>query len=338
MSTFRAFRVHEEEGRVLGRLEDVTLDDLSPGEVVLRAEWSDVNYKDALAATGKGKIVRKFPRVIGIDVAGIVESSADERFRPGDPVLTHAQSLGETHDGGYAERVRVPAEWVVPLPEGLSAREAMALGTAGFTAAMAVEDLEHNGLRPESGPVLVTGATGGVGSFAIDLLATRGYAVTALTGKPESEDYLRRLGARELLLRADLEELLAKETRPLEKARWAGAVDNVGGKTLSWLTRTVGPRGAIASIGLAGGVALETTVLPFILRGIKLLGINCLDMPNAERTRIWNRLATDLRPRRIEEIVTRTVGLGELPAVFEEILAGKVTGRTLVRIGGGVEE
>ena len=264
MSSFRAFRVHEREGGLEARLDDVGLDDLAPGDVVIRAAWSGINYKDALAVTGKGRIMRRFPMVAGVDVSGTVESSSDPRFAPGDRVLVAGGNLGETIDGGYAERVRVPAGVVVPLPDGLSAREAMALGTAGFTAALAVERMEANGQRPENGPVLVNGATGGVGSFAIDMLAGRGYEVAALTGKAESAGWLESLGAARVVLRGEVD---MSGGRPLERALWAGAVDNVGGDQLGWLTRTVMPAGNIASIGLVGGVKLTTTVMPFILRG-----------------------------------------------------------------------
>ena len=332
MSTFRAFRVHEREGGLEARLDDVGLDDLAPGDVVIRAAWSGINYKDALAVTGKGRIMRRFPMVAGVDVSGTVESSSDGRFTPGDRVLVAGGSLGETIDGGYAERVRVPADLVVPLPGGLGPREAMALGTAGFTAALAVERMEVNGQRPENGPVLVNGATGGVGSFAIDMLSGRGYEVVALTGKAESAEWLESLGAARVVLRSDVD---LGGGRPLERAEWAGAVDNVGGDQLGWLTRTVMPAGNIASIGLAGGAKLATTVMPFILRGVNLLGINSVTISPALREHAWNRCATDLKPRHIDTIVTREVGLDELHGVFDDYMAGAVTGRTVVRIGGG---
>lgn len=331
-STFRAFRVHEQEGGGCeARLENLGLDDLAAGDVTIRAAWSGINYKDALAVTGKGRIMRSFPMVAGIDVSGTVESSTDPRFRPGEPVLVAGAEMGEAYDGGYAERVRVPAGAVVALPDGLDPREAMALGTAGFTAALAIERMERNGQRPESGPVLVNGATGGVGSFAIDMLAGRGYEVVALTGKRESAGWLESLGAARVELRGELE----MGSRPLERALWAGAVDNVGGEQLGWLTRTAMPGGNIASIGLAGGVKLETTVMPFILRGVNLLGINSVTIAPEVREHAWKRCATDLKPRRLDAIVTREVGLGELSAgLFDEYVAGAVTGRTVVRIGG----
>ena len=329
MSTFRAFRVHEREGGYEGRLDDIGLDDLSEGDVTIRAAWSGINYKDALAVTGKGRIMRRFPMVAGVDVSGTVESSSDSRFAPGDPVLVAGASMSESYDGGYAERVRVPADAVVPLPEGLSLREAMALGTAGFTAALAIERMELNGQRPENGPVLVNGATGGVGSFAVDMLAGRGYEVVAFTGKAESAGWLESLGAARVALRDETE----MGGRPLERAQWAGAVDNVGGDHLAWLTRTMMPAGNIASIGLAGGAKLATTVMPFILRGVNLLGINSVTISPELRGHTWGRCGTDLKPRHIDTIVTREIGLDELHGVFDDYMAGAVTGRTVIRIG-----
>ena len=330
MSKFRALRVHEHEGECEGRLDEIELDDLSPGDVTIRAAWSGINYKDALAVTGKGRIMRRFPMVAGVDVSGTVESSSDDRFAPGDRVLVAGANMGEAYDGGYAERVRVPAEAVVPVPGGLSLREAMALGTAGFTAALAVERMEHNGQRPENGPVLVNGATGGVGSFAVDMLAGRGYEVAAFTGKADAAGWLESLGAARVVLRDEVE----MGTRPLERAQWAGAVDNVGGDHLAWLTRTVMPAGNIASIGLAGGAKLATTVMPFILRGVNLLGINSVTITPELREHAWGRCGTDLKPRHIDTIVTREVGLDQLDGVFDGYMAGTVTGRTVVRIGG----
>ncbi len=329
MEPFLAFRVHEADGGVDARLEEITLDDLSPGNVVVRAAWSDVNYKDALAATGKGKIMRRFPMVGGIDVAGYVESSEDPAFSPGDPVVVTGFGLSEEHDGGYSRYARVQSEWLVPLPEGLSLRDSMAIGTAGFTAALAVDRMQHNGQEPGLGPVLVNGATGGVGSFAIDMLAALGFEVTAFTGKREGEAYLRELGASDVLYRGEAE----MGTRPLERALWGGAVDSVGGDELGWLTRTVQPGGNIASIGLAGGFKLETTVMPFILRGVNLLGINSVYVPMSRRRRVWERLAGDLRPRHLDAIAGRVVDLEALPDVFDDYIAGRVTGRAVVRVG-----
>ena len=330
MSTFRAFRVHERDGGYEARLDVIGLDDLSEGDVTIRAAWSGINYKDALAVTGKGRIMRRFPMVAGVDVSGTVESSSDARFAPGDRVLVAGAEMSETWDGGYAERVRAPADAVAPVPEGLDLREAMALGTAGFTAALAIERMELNGQRPENGPVLVNGATGGVGSFAIDMLAARGYEVAALTGKAGSAAWLESIGAARVVLRSEVE----MGSRPLERAEWAGAVDNVGGDQLAWLTRTVMPAGNIAAIGLAGGAKLSTTVMPFILRGVNLLGINSVTISPERRAHAWGRCGTDLKPRHIDTIVTREVGLDELHGVFEGYMEGTVTGRTVIRIAG----
>jgi acrylyl-CoA reductase (NADPH) len=326
MSTFRAFRIHQAGKGVETRLENLTLDDLGQGEVVIRGQWSGINYKDALAATGAGRILRRFPLVGGIDVAGEVASSSDERYRPGDAVLVTGCGLSEDHDGGYAEYVRVHGDWVVPIPQGLDARAAMQLGTAGFTAGLAIHRLEHNGLSPDKGPVVVTGATGGVGSLALDMLAGRGYAVTALTGKAGAADYLRSLGASDILVRGEFE----MGTRALEKATWAGAVDNLGGDTLAWLTRTMDWWGSIACVGLAQSHELHTTVMPFILRGANLLGINSVATPRALRLEVWDRLANGLKPGHLDTIAHRTVTLTELGDVFAEYIAGNVRGRTLV--------
>ena len=327
MGAFSVLRVHKNtDGTVRAGLEKLVLDDLSPGEVVIRSSYSSVNYKDALAATGKGKILRQFPLVGGVDVAGVVTSSVDTRFHEGDQVLVTGCGLGESHDGGFSEIVRVPADWVVPLPEGISLFATMALGTAGFTAALAIDRLEQNGLHPGQGPVVVTGASGGVGSIAIDLLGGRGYEAVALSRKPETKDYLQSLGATEVL---DAKDITASN-RPLETARWAGAIDNVGGEMLGWLTRTVQPWGSIASIGLAGGVELHATVMPFILRGISILGITSANCPMDRRRKVWNRLVTDLQPRHLDRIVAGTVRLDALQAVFATVLAGQHRGRYVV--------
>jgi len=326
--TFKAFRIHSEGGRISARFESLTLNDLSPGEVVIRVSYSDVNYKDALAATGAGKILRRYPLVGGIDLAGVVESSADARYKVGDQVLVTGCSLSETHDGGYAQFARVPGDWVIPMPAGLDAFTAMALGTAGFTAALAIHRMERNGQNPASGPIVVTGATGGVGSIAIDMLSASGYRVVAVTGKATAAEYLKELGATEVLLRSELN----LGSRPLETARFAGAIDNLGGEVLTWLTRTVDFWGNIASIGLTAGADLKTTVMPFILRGVSLLGINSAATPREWRLEVWQRIATDLRPAHLKRIVTRTIDFEELPAAFPAYLEGKVTGRTVVRI------
>jgi len=325
--TFAAFRVFEQDGAVQGRLVSMSLDELSAGDVVIDAAYSSVNYKDALAGTGAGKIIRRFPLVAGIDVAGTVASTTDARFRQGQPVLVTGYDLGVAHDGGYAQRVRVPADWVVPIPDGLTAFDAMALGTAGFTAALSIVDMERVGLTPSGGPVIVTGATGGVGSLAIQMLAARGYRVTALTGKDAEHDFLRSLGATDVLSRNGLQ----MGARPLEKAQWAGAVDAVGGDTLAWLTRTMTYNGAIASSGLTGGTEVHTTVLPFILRGVKLLGIDSVSCPAATRLAVWQRLAGDLKPAKLGAVATE-IGLDGLPDAFATLLKGAARGRFVVKL------
>jgi len=325
---FRACVVHDSGGQTGAVIEEIGLDDLTQGDVVIRAHYSSVNYKDALAATGKGRIMKRFPLVAGIDVAGVVESSTSARFHAGDPVLVTGCGLGEQHDGGFAEYVRVPAEWVVPLPAGLSLFDAMALGTAGFTAALAIDRMEQNGQRPEQGPILVSGATGGVGSIAIDLLSSRGYPVTALTGKPDAAAYLEMLGASRVLDRR----AVTATDRPLLSAEWGGAVDNVGGGVLAWLLQTVGPWGNIASIGMAGGSELHTTVMPMILRGVSMLGITSANCPMDRRMRLWGRLAADLRPAHLTEIVTEIIRLEDLPRSFEALLTGKHRGRFVVAL------
>lgn len=328
MKPFKAFRIHSEGGKVAARFETLALDDLAQGEVVIRVSHSSINYKDALAATGAGKILRRYPLVGGIDLAGVVESSADARFKPGEAVLVTGCGLSETHDGGYAEYARVPGDWVIPMPPGLDAPTAMGIGTAGFTAALAIHRMEQNGQSPEGGPVAVTGASGGVGSIAVDMLAGRGYQVVAVSGKKEAAAYLTALGAGEVLVRGELE----LGTRALENARFAGAIDSLGGDVLAWLTRCVDFWGNIASIGLAGGPELKTTVMPFILRGVALLGINSSATRREWRLAVWQRIATDLKPRHLARIVTRNIGFDELPAAFPAYLDGRVTGRTVVRI------
>jgi NADPH2:quinone reductase len=329
MKSFRAFRIHEEEQKIVARFEELTLDDLSPGDVVVRVTYSGINYKDALAATGAGRILRRYPLVGGIDFAGVVESSTDARFRRGENVLVTGSALSETHDGGYAEYARVPADWLIPMPQGLDPRSAMALGTAGFTAALAVHLMERNEQAPGGGAIVVTGATGGVGSIAIDMLTARGYEVIAVSGKADAVDYLKSLGAARVLLREEID----YGKKPLEAAQFGGAIDSVGGNTLAWLTRTVGFRGNIASIGMAGGAQLETTVMPFILRGVNLLGINSSATPRALRLAVWQRIATDLAPRHLARIVTGTVAFADLPGAFAALIEGRALGRTLVKIG-----
>ena len=332
MQSFRAYRIHQEGGKIAPRLETIGLDDLAAGDVVVKVRYSTINYKDALAATGAGKILRKYPLVGGIDLAGEVVSSQHPDFKPGQKVLVNGCGLSETHDGGYAEYARVAADWVVPIPAGLDEFQCMAIGTAGYTAALAIHRMEQNGSTPQgehSGEIVVTGATGGVGSVAIDMLAGRGYQVVAVTGKKASSAYLEKLGAVRVLLREEIN----LGSRPLEEALWAGAIDNLGGDVLTWLTRTTKFWGNIASIGLAASPELKTTVVPFILRGVNLLGINSVYTPRPLRLAVWQRLATDLRPRHLDAIVTRTVTLDELPQAFEPYVKGAVTGRAVVKIG-----
>ncbi len=326
---FNAYRIFEEQGKSAGRFVELELSDLDPGEVVIRVTHSSVNYKDALAATGAGKIIRRFPCVGGVDAAGVVESSQDTRFRAGDEVIVTGYGMGVEHDGGYAEYARVPADWVVPLPPGLAPPQAMALGTAGFTAALAIHRLEQNELAPDRGKVLVTGATGGVGSLAIQMLAQLGYHVVAVTGKDSEHDYLKKLGAAEILARSSID---LHSNRPLESARWAGALDAVGGEMLAWLVRTMQQNGVIASYGNAGGAELHTTVYPFILRGVRLIGIDSAATAMPLRRQIWLRLAGELRPAQLD-VATRTIPLSQLPQTCEAMLRGAARGRTVVQIG-----
>ena len=328
MTEFKTFRIHAERGNYRAGIENMTLERLSAGNVTIETYYSSVNYKDALAGTGKGTILRESPLVGGIDVAGKIVSSQDSRFKEGDSVLVTGCGLSEVHDGGYSEYVRVPADWVIPVPNKLDLFKAMAIGTAGFTAALAIKRMEDNHQSPQSGPVLVTGATGGVGSFAINLLVGLGYEIVALTAKTDATDYLRSLGATTVLNRHELE----MGHRPLEQTLWGGAIDNVGGEILSWLTRTVKPWGNIVSIGLAAGSEIKTTVMPFILRGINLLGATSANCPRDWRLALWHRLGSDLYPQNLATIVTDTVTMEQLPGVFEKMLVGKTRGRIVVRI------
>jgi acrylyl-CoA reductase (NADPH) len=324
---FRAFRLTEADKKVRGEFVECTLDDLDPGDVVVRVAYSDVNYKDALAATGKGRILRRASCIGGIDFSGTVISSSDARLAKGDAVLGVGFDLGVAHHGGYAEYARVPADWLVKLPQGMTLWDAMAFGTAGFTAGIAVVRMEHNGLRPANGPVIVDGATGGVGSIAIAALAQSGYHVVALTGKAGEADWLKKMGAKEVKLRSEID---LTKIKPLDKAIWAGAVDNLGGDILAWMASTMKVNGVIASIGLAASSNLNTTVLPLILRGVSLLGINSTDSPSPElRREVWRRLASDLRPRALKEMV-QTIPFDELPSVFERFINAQVRGRIVV--------
>lgn len=328
MESFRAYRIDQIDGRIVADFATLTVDELSAGDVVIKVSHSTINYKDALAATGKGKILRKYPLVGGIDLAGSVLTSADERFSEGDAVLVNGCGLSETRDGGYAEYARVAGDSVVPIPQGMTAFQAMQIGTAGYTAALAIHRMEQNKQTPLNGPIVVTGATGGVGSLAIDMLDARGYEAVAVTGKADKADYLKSIGAHRVLVRDEID--FGK--RPMEKAEWGGAIDNLGGDVLAWLTRTVSYGGNIASIGLAASMELHTTVVPFILRAVCLLGINSVDTPRDLRLDVWRRLGGDLRPRHLDTIGSRTVAFEELPACFQHYIDGEVTGRVVVEI------
>ena len=329
MTTFKAYRTFQDSGVVTSKFVEMTTEELDSGEVVIRAEYSTINYKDALSYNGAGKIMRKFPTNAGVDVAGTVESSSDRRFKAGDPVLVGGYDFGVAHDGGFAERVRAPADWVVQRPKSMSAKDAMALGTAGLTAALSVELMEHNGLAPESGPVAVTGATGGVGSIAVEILAKRGYDVVAITGKEDESDYLKKIGAKSILLRSSID-LTAR--KPLGRATYAGAVDNLGGDILAWLISAQRVAGTVAAVGLAASHDLHTSVMPFILRGVHLLGVDSVNCPMPKRRHLWNLLAGDWRPDHLHEEI-RTVSFEDLPAQFDAYLKSRVRGRTVVRIG-----
>jgi acrylyl-CoA reductase (NADPH) len=329
-ATFRAFVAERRDDDAVARgVRSFAAADLPEGEVEIRVDWSSVNYKDALATIGEGKVARISPLIPGIDLAGEVVASADPAFSTGLAVLAHGYDLGVARHGGYGEYARLPAGYVVPLPLGLSLREAMAIGTAGFTAAMSVAALEERGLRPGEGPVLVTGASGGVGSSAVAILAARGHEVWAATGKSDEEPRLRSLGAAGIVART---EVTAESTRPLESARWAGAVDAVGGATLPYVLRTLRPGAAVATSGNAGGPVLNTTVLPFILRGVALLGMDSSAVPIDARRALWMRLGSDLRPNGLGEGVTE-VSLETLEPALDGILAGAARGRWVVRVG-----
>lgn len=328
--TFKAFRIHNDSDGYRSGVEQVSLNDLAEGEVTLEVAWSSVNFKDALAGTGKGKILKRFPLVGGIDVSGVVVESSDDRFRAGDKVLVTGCELSETRDGGYSEYLRVAGNSVVPLPAGLTLREGMALGTAGFTAALCLYRMEANGQTPEAGPIVVTGASGGVGSLAINLLTAAGYDVHAISGKVNQFDYLEELGATQCISRHEL----YWGERPLEKARWAGCIDNVGGDMLAGITRVIKLWGNIASCGMAGGIGLNTTTMPFILRGVSLLGISSNNCPYDIRVTLWDRLANEWKPPHLDLICNTESGLDELPRAFDTMLAGDSLGRTVVRLSG----
>jgi putative YhdH/YhfP family quinone oxidoreductase len=327
MERFKAYKLTEVDKKIQAQFVDCSLDDLDPGDVTVRVAYSDVNYKDALAATGKGRILRRASCIGGIDFSGTVVSSTNPKFAKGDAVLAVGFDLGVAHHGGYSHYARVPVDWLTKLPPGMTLWDAMAFGTAGFTAGLGIARMEHNGLRPESGPVIVNGATGGVGSIAIAALAKLGYHVVALTGKASEADWLKRLGAREVKLRSEID---FSKIKPLDKATWAGAVDNLGGDVLAWIASTMQVNGTIASIGLAASHTLNTTVMPFILRGVSLLGTNSTDSPTPElRSTVWKRLGSDMKPLLLKEMC-RTVPFAQLPTVFDDFIAGKVTRRVVV--------
>jgi acrylyl-CoA reductase (NADPH) len=327
-TTFPAFRIHADRDAYRAGIEQMRVDELSPGEVVIQVAYSSINFKDALAGTGKGKILRHSPLNGGIDVAGVVVESSDAKFKEGDRVLVTGSGLSETRDGGYAHYARLESKWIIPVPQGLSLREAMIIGTAGFTAALSLYRMLQNGQIPSMGPIVVTGATGGVGSLAIDILTRAGFEAHAISGKAEHFDDLIALGATQCISRKDLH----WGQRPLETSRWGGAIDNVGGEMLAGLTRVIHPYGNIASCGLAAAPELATTVMPFILRGVSLLGIASSGTARDIRDSVWQHLASDWKPAHLDRIVTREVALDEMLPIFDAMLAGKAFGRTLVKI------
>jgi putative YhdH/YhfP family quinone oxidoreductase len=328
-TTFRAMRIRNDDAGYRGGIETMDADALTAGELLVKVAWSSINYKDALAGTGKGKILRQYPLNGGIDLAGHVVASTDPAFREGDAVLCTGSGLSETRDGGYAEYARLDARWTIPLPAGLSLRESMVLGTAGFSAALALLRMQDNRQSPELGPIAVTGASGGVGQLAIDIFSRAGYEVHAISGKADHFDFLRSLGAAECIDRHQL----AFSGKPMDSARFGGALDNVGGPMLAGLLPQVAPYGNVAICGNAGGIAFDSTVMPFIIRGVSLLGIASAGTARDLRERVWQQLAGDWKPRHLERIATDEVTLDQLPAVFERMLAGQSFGRTLVRVG-----
>ena len=328
MDKFNAFLIEETDGKVVSGFKQMNLTDLDSGEVVIKTAYSSVNFKDALAATGAGKIIRRFPCIGGIDLSGTVVESSSSEFAVGDEVIATSYDIGVAHHGGYAEYARIPAEWVVPMPKGLDLFSSMALGTAGFTAGLAVERMEHDGLAPSAGPVVVNGATGGVGGIAVDILSGLGYSVTAMTGKSDQEDYLKNLGASEILLRDSID---LEKIKPLARETWAGAVDNLGGDILSWIASGMKVGGAIASIGLASSFKFNTTVMPFILRGVSLLGIDSVNAKSPVRRKVWERLGSDMKPAHLSDIV-QTVEFDELPSVFPKLMQSAMRGRVVVKV------
>ena len=328
MKKFPAFRIHSDQQDMHAGIEQLTIDDLSEGDVLIRVKYSSVNYKDALAGTGKAQILRRSPLVGGIDLAGEVIESSSSDFSQGDHVIVNGSGLSEVHDGGYAEFARVPADWVVPLPAGLTLPQSMIIGTAGFTAALSIHLLEQNNQQVDDGPIVVTGASGGVGGFAVDLLHKLGYETIAVTGTESAHDYLYELGASKVVSR----EKIQIGNSVLEKTRWAGAIDNVGGDTLSALVRASKPWGNVVSVGIAGGVKFELSAMPFIIRGVNLLGVSSSNCPQPLRKSIWNRLGDDLHPEHIAKIKSQTTTLENLPHIFKKLLNNEIQGRVLVEI------
>ncbi|MBU8906878.1 NADPH:quinone oxidoreductase family protein [Desertibacillus haloalkaliphilus] len=324
---FKAFVVDKENDSVVTEIKNLSFEDLPEGDVLIRVHYSSVNYKDGLASIANGGIVRSYPFVPGIDLAGTVVSSKDERYAEGDEVIVTSYELGVSHYGGFSQYARVPAAWVVPLPNGLTLKDAMTFGTAGFTAALSVQRLEESHIP--DGPILVTGATGGVGSFAVAMLAKKGYEVVASTGKESEHEYLKQLGATTILSR---EEVSPEKVRPLDQQQWAGAVDPVGGQTLAYILSSTKYGGSVAVSGLTGGTKLPTTVFPFILRGVNLVGIDSVYCDMDTRLRVWERLATDLKPEHLLKDIEQEVDLEQLPTVIENILQGQVRGRTVVTL------
>ena len=325
---FKCFRIDQEDDKIVSGLKSISMDDINTGEIPLKTEYSSINYKDALAATGKGKILRTFPLIGGVDVAGEVVESDDPRFDPGDKVIAACSGLSETNDGGYSEYARINSEAAIELPKQMDTRTAMAIGTAGFAAGLAIFKMKLNKQTPEMGPIVVTGATGGVGSIAIDMLSSSGFETTAITRKKTHDEYLKTIGTTNIVC---LEEMELGE-RPLEKAQFGGGIDNVGGDLLSWVLRSTVPEGNVASIGLAADFKLPTNVMPFILRGVNLLGVNSTTLPNAVKQEVWEDIANNMSPQKIDQIVTKEVTLEELPDQFQAFIEGSIVGRVLVKV------
>ncbi len=329
-STFKAFVVNKNENQFTREIKELTLQDLPEGDVTIKVMYSSVNYKDGLASIPDGQIVRSYPFIPGIDAAGIVIDSHDEKFKAGDEVIVTSYGFGVSHYGGFSEVVRVPSSWVVPLPNGLTLKEAMVYGTAGLTAALSIEKLEHHGLTVNDGDVVVSGASGGVGSVAVAMLAKKGYSVIASTGKTRETEYLKNLGAKEVISREDLS---PEKFSALGKARFAAAIDPVGGNTLAYILSSLKYGGAVASSGLTGGTSVKTSVFPFILRGVSLLGVDSVECPMSIRQPLWNKMAQELKPDALMDFIGSEITLDELPRVLDQILKGEVKGRVIVKIG-----